>query len=360
MDFPQFDLEKLKKDGEDAQNKKALFGTLGAVASGFDNVPSSYNLLYGKGQQKGNSAQIFDNLQKQVEDPWEKQKKTYEAFKTAKEGETLQNKTDPNSKSAMAAKAMVSKKYGIQPAEMDGLTQDQVFELWGNPGKIEELKAKALVDHQNELTKLKMQQSFQATENQKNRDNDIEKIMAKQIEDQRKKNDPQERLRSLSGTDKARYDNALMVAKAIDDMGSALDKNQNTFMPWGAGDNDYTRSERLAAEAYGRMQSGGAINKDEEKRFLEMLPRAADSKEIQRSKLLGQRNEMISRLKTLGFTPEQAGLAAESSFKYGAPVVAAKNTQGSGKTVVNKQYSPSRNQSKITYSDGSVEFLDGK
>lgn len=34
--------------------------------------------------------------------------------------------------------------------------------------------------------------------------------------------------------------------------------------------------------------------------------------------------------------------------------------QGAGKTVTRKQYSPSRNQTKITYSDGSTELVEGK
>jgi len=65
------------------------------------------------------------------------------------------------------------------------------------------------------------------------------------------------------------------------------------------------------------MQSGGAINKEEEARFLKMLPGITDSKEMQRQKLTGQRDEMMSRLKTLGFTPQEAGYTP-TEFKYGA------------------------------------------
>lgn len=133
--------------------------------------------------------------------------------------------------------------------------------------------------------------------------------------EQTRKSAPSERLKSLSGTDKARYDNALMVLKGIDEMGQALDKDQNTFSM--VGDNDYTAAARRATEAYGRMQSGGAINKDEEERFEKTLPGKMDSKEMQRKKLLTQRDEMISRLKTLGFTPEEAGYKPQD-FNYGS------------------------------------------
>ncbi len=129
------------------------------------------------------------------------------------------------------------------------------------------------------------------------------------------KNSPEGRLKALSGTDKARYDNALMALKGIDDMAAALDNGQNTFSV--VGDNDYTAASRRATEAYGRMQSGGAINKEEESRFEKTLPGLTDSKEIQRKKLMAQKAEMISRLKTLGFTPEQAGYEPKD-FKYGS------------------------------------------
>ena len=65
------------------------------------------------------------------------------------------------------------------------------------------------------------------------------------------------------------------------------------------------------------MQSGGAINKEEEARFDRTLPRLTDKKEIQRKKILDQRAEMLSRLHTLGFTPEQAKYAPVD-FKYGS------------------------------------------
>lgn len=130
-----------------------------------------------------------------------------------------------------------------------------------------------------------------------------------------KTNSPDGRLKSLSGTDKARYDNALMTLKALDEMGTALDNGQNTFSL--IGDNDYTSASRRATEAYGRMQSGGAINKDEEARFEKTLPVNTDTKEIQRKKILSQRNEMVSRLRTLGFTPEESGYKPKD-FNYGS------------------------------------------
>lgn len=107
------------------------------------------------------------------------------------------------------------------------------------------------------------------------------------------------KIAKLKSTDKARFDNALMVIKGINGMEQALDAGQKPFSV--VGDNDYTLNRERAAEAFGRMQSGGAINKDEERRFVGMTGNFTDANEIRKTKLNTQKNEMYSRLKTLGF-----------------------------------------------------------
>lgn len=97
--------------------------------------------------------------------------------------------------------------------------------------------------------------------------------------------------------------NTGMGLKAVRDMRTALDAGQNTFSM--IGDNDFTESQRRAAEAFGRLQSGGAINKDEEVRFIAMGPKSTDSKEMQHRKLANQEAEYIARMKSAGINPEQ-------------------------------------------------------
>ena len=62
------------------------------------------------------------------------------------------------------------------------------------------------------------------------------------------------------------------------------------------------------------MQSGGAINKDEEKRFIAAGPGMTDSVEIQARKLAKQQQMFEDRAKTLGFTPEEAGGGFKLSY----------------------------------------------
>lgn len=346
-----FDPEKLKSESESVNNKKMWLNVANNAANSLVNAPSAADIYTGTKRTPINVG--LDSVANSIQDPWEKQKKTYEAYKAAKEGEALKTASDPNSARAKALKLMIAKKNGVDPASLEQMTEKDLVSLYGDQGKLAEIQAQSNMNFQNDLEKQRIAQIFQASENQKNRMAEIEKERAKQVAEGSKKTDP----RNLSGTDKARYDNALMVAKAIDEMGAALDAGQNTFSP--IGDNDYTNAERRAAEAYGRMQSGGAINKDEEKRFLAMLPGATDSKEMQRKKLIGQREEMISRLRTLGFTPEQAGYAP-SEFKYGATKSSTNTANANGKMPVKKMFSPSRNKTRVIYPDGTEEILDGR
>jgi hypothetical protein len=126
---------------------------------------------------------------------------------------------------------------------------------------------------------------------------------------------PEIKLAKLNTSDKARYDNSKLGLEYVQKMDNALANGDNTFSL--VGDNNFTNAQAYAAEAFGRMQSGGAINKDEEARFLRMAPRPTDSLEMQRTKLANQQKLFADRLNTLGFTPEEAGLSLKE-ISYGA------------------------------------------
>jgi len=313
MGMFDFDPEKMKQESEDTNNSKMWLNVANSAANGLLSAPSASEIRLGV--KRGPVNVGLDKVADSLQDPWEKQKKTYEAFKSAKEGQALESDADPESKSNKALDALLMSKYKADPAKLQGLTKAQKMELFGNPGKLAEIEAQSQISFNNDMAKQRASQGFQSREKQLDRQAELDKENFKRTTEYAKKNDPNEKMKNLSGTDKARYDNALMVAKAVDQMGAALDGGDNTYSM--IGDNNYTEAQRRAAEAYGRMQSGGAINKEEEARFLKMLPGITDSKEMQRQKLTGQRDEMMSRLKTLGFTPQEAGYTP-TEFKYGA------------------------------------------
>jgi len=121
------------------------------------------------------------------------------------------------------------------------------------------------------------------------------------------------KLEKLSATDKVRFDNVSLGLDGVKGMDEALKGGSNTFSL--IGDNPFTVAQRYAAEAFGRMQSGGAINKDEEARFIAMGPRPTDSPAIQADKLKKQKALFEDRLKTLGFSPDEIG--KNFSLAYG-------------------------------------------
>jgi hypothetical protein len=108
-------------------------------------------------------------------------------------------------------------------------------------------------------------------------------------------------MKSVEG--KKRYDLAAQYLKAVGDMKTALAGDVNTFSV--IGDNPYTEASRRAAEYFGRLQSGGAINKEEEKKFNKMAPGFTDSSDIQQLKLKNAFEAGGSFLKTMGVSNDE-------------------------------------------------------
>jgi len=157
----------------------------------------------------------------------------------------------------------------------------------------------------------------------------------------------------LSAETKGRFDNARMALGAVQAMDDSLAAGDNTFSL--VGDNDYTMSRAQFEEALGRMQSGGAITKDEEIKFKKMAPGATDSQEIQRKKLARLQSEMAQRLETLGFKPEEIGLAVRD-IKYGTGS-GVEPTQGMGASATASPQRPDFSQ----MSEADLKkYLEGK
>jgi hypothetical protein len=143
------------------------------------------------------------------------------------------------------------------------------------------------------------------------------------------------KLEKLNASDKARFDNIQLGLDAVKGMDEALAKGSNTFSLIGS--NQFTSAQDYAAEAFGRMQSGGAINKDEEERFKRMGPGPTDSVEMQAKKLAAQKKVFEDRLKTLGFSADEIGKSFELSYKpkggKAIPGLAAEANAASGPQV---------------------------
>lgn len=109
--------------------------------------------------------------------------------------------------------------------------------------------------------------------------------------------------KDLNAMQLQRLDNISMGINAVQGMKDALASGDWTVSP--IGDNNYTMARRSFEEALGRMQSGGAINKEESARFRKMVPGPMDSSEIQQKKLQTMEAELASRAKNMGFSKEE-------------------------------------------------------
>lgn len=189
--------------------------------------------------------------------------------------------------------------YGTQEKEKEAKLKEKAEKA--------ELAGKELKKEKQEAAKFAFEKSKFAQE----QSNKLAELELKKQETLAKSNagsDTTQKMVKLGAEGKARLDNARASFNAIQNMAKALDAGQNTFSP--IGDNDYTLNRTIFEEALGRMQSGGAITKEEEKRFSKMAPTLTDTKEIQKKKLQMLTEEMKARMGTLGFTPEEFGLAA--------------------------------------------------
>jgi len=126
----------------------------------------------------------------------------------------------------------------------------------------------------------------------------------------------------MGSADKARYDNVRMAGRAIDSVEQVLNKIKPSKSVIGRagnwldnattmGSTDYDLAADMWEEAIGRMQSGGAITQDEGVRFRRLFPSLTDSPEMVRKKIAEMRNEMNSRMETLGQAPVN-GVSAPS------------------------------------------------
>jgi hypothetical protein len=145
----------------------------------------------------------------------------------------------------------------------------------------------------------------------------VSALRMQQLEDARRRNDEaraktefdksvEGRQAKLGSDGKQRLDNAKLGLVSVQGMADALNAGNNTFSF--VGDNDFTQQRALFEESLGRMQSGGAISKEEENRFKKMAPTFWDSPEMRTKKLANLQQEFSARIGTLGFQPEELGI----------------------------------------------------
>lgn len=108
--------------------------------------------------------------------------------------------------------------------------------------------------------------------------------------------------RKLSQDERQLLNNSAMAYKALFDLEDAIKRKVPKVTA--LGDNDYTFAANRFSEGLGRMQSGGAIGIDEEKKFLKLIPGSFDSEETANKKIKTMKTDLEARLRSIGYDPK--------------------------------------------------------
>ena len=118
--------------------------------------------------------------------------------------------------------------------------------------------------------------------------------------EKRKEEQPKER--KLSQDERQLLNNSAMAYKALFDLEDAIKRKVPKVTV--AGDNDYTFAANRFGEGLGRMQSGGAIGTEEEKKFLKLIPGVFDTEDTANKKIKTMKTDLEARLKSIGYDPK--------------------------------------------------------
>lgn len=140
-------------------------------------------------------------------------------------------------------------------------------------------------------------------------------------DDAAKSKTPKGKIEKLSGDVRKRFDDttgSLDALIAVEDAylskprKSTTDNADMVDIPL-RGDTNYTLARNQFKEYLGRLQSGGAIGKQEATDFINLLPGATDTPAVAKKKLQDLKFRLESRLRAFGVTAEEA--SAEGFIK---------------------------------------------
>lgn len=247
-------------------------------------------------KQKMEAANLDDYMKlsgltrQEASDAFEKRK--YDEGAKAREAELAYKKAaigNLGKESLLKEQELLDKKQGYELKGID-LTNEKNLALVNSPESraIQDMAIKAGAPES-----VRLLPASSLLKNQKILDMVQEQKKAQLAQDLKQNPTPQ----SLSTTDKQRYDNLVLGKNAVEDMKNAWNSGENTFSV--IGDNKFTEARRRWEDAIGRLQSGGAINRDEEERFKNMAPAWKDTREMQQNKIDQMEKIMNDRLTTM-------------------------------------------------------------
>jgi hypothetical protein len=143
-----------------------------------------------------------------------------------------------------------------------------------------------------------------------------------EAEESARKKTPQGKIEGLAAAERQRFDNLVMAKNAFEDAKTNFEPTKDKdFMgslkarAGRIGMSKYAEATNRFKEGIGRLQSGGAINSDEGKSFIALLPTAKDSDEIAEQKLTELGGLLKMRLQGMGL--EEGALQELGYLKKG-------------------------------------------
>ena len=141
--FPGLSMSDLKSQSDDANRNKKILTTAGSILQGFQNVPSAYELLSGKKMERPDVAGSLNQIASNIQDPWEKQKKTYELYKGASDAqkskleddklsaqnEIAKQENDPTSQRSQSARSVWGPALvagGVDQKDVDKMSSGEI------------------------------------------------------------------------------------------------------------------------------------------------------------------------------------------------------------------------------------------
>lgn len=300
MELFDFDPEKLKQEAADTENSKMWLNVANSAANNLLSAPSAAEIQLG--QKRGPMNVGLDKVAAGMSDPWEKQKKTYEAYKAAKDGQALESDTDENSREALAMRQVLVSKFGADPEQVKGLTKKQMTSVFGDPQKMAEIQAQKVADFENKMAEMEASQKFQSGEKAKDRAAELAKERLKVDADN--KNLPQNVYQAatygkrLEDANKqmdqimTKYDPTAVTQGGVNGMLPDMFKPENAKL--------LEQSQRNFVNAVLRRESGSAISPSEfESANKQYFPQIGDSAEVIKQKKRN-RDVALAGLKTEG------------------------------------------------------------
>lgn len=384
-EVPEFDAAKFKEQQKDAQDKKDLFGVLGMVASGFQNAPTFGQLHYGQKASGPDIAGALNNYAKNMSDPTEQQMALYKAAaqsQAAKKAGTdasisemqesaMADSEDPDSAPAKAFRASLKSTYPQLAAAMgedfDKITPAMKDSIW------DPIKLKATIDEKRLENENKLINSRSLADDRKSKaDSKVSGDQDKAYADLRSK---LESFRGNQGAQQASRD----ILSSKKTLLMIENKDPNTLS---------VQDLHLLAGEIAKIATGGIPTESGVEALMPKSSQMVFSKLtsfLQNKPTDAQAGEFIKH--NLSYLKEMQGAAEgtinqyrsniakgyknrirkedmdEAAADYGFGQRAQQPQQSSPPAAsqpVKKEFNSGLNKTRVTYSDGSVQMMDGK